>query len=266
MAVDPTKQAEIPETGWNLPLPYRLSPCTPRQRGTEKTRLLETTRRRYRSNSQIDCAHQLKTAAPCTMCRASSTDLKACDRARSSPIYRAHGSFPREGRAPMIAIRTFVLSAALADVRLPVRAEEPAPVNPQIDYAGFVELADKVGEYREQRRLAWDEFAARAGANGAILLDARSESGLFAQGHIAGAINLPLPDFTAERLAEVLGSDRAWPVHIYCNNNFADNRVPVVTKTGRAGTQHPDLHQPRRLRLCERLGARRGHHAPTAPA
>jgi len=28
----------------------------------------------------------------------------------------------------------------------------------------------------------------------------------------------------------VLGPDKGRPVYIYCNNNFADNRVPVVTK------------------------------------
>jgi phage shock protein E len=111
---------------------------------------------------------------------------------------------------------------------LPCAAQEPA-ANPQIDYPGFVELAAKVEGYREQRRLGWDAFAQQALAEGAILLDARSETA-FAQGHIEGAVNLPLPDFTAERLAEVLGPDQARPVYIYCNNNFADDRVPVVTK------------------------------------
>ena len=127
-------------------------------------------------------------------------------------------------------IRTAALSAALVFslISLPASAAGP-PENSLIDYPGFVELAGKVGEYREARRLAWEEFAARALADGAILLDARSE-GAFAAGHIDGAINLPLPDFTAERLAEVLGPDSSRPVYIYCNNNFADDRPPVVTK------------------------------------
>ena len=111
---------------------------------------------------------------------------------------------------------------------LPAAAQN-APANPQIDYPGFVELAGKLEGYREQRRLGWHAFAERARAQGAVLLDARSETA-FAQGHIAGAINLPLSDFTAERLAEVLGPDKNRPVYIYCNNNFADDRVPVVTK------------------------------------
>lgn len=130
----------------------------------------------------------------------------------------------------MSPIRAVCLSvfAGACLAALPAAAQD-APANPQIDYPGFVELAGKVGAYREQRRLPWDAFAARALADGAILLDARSETA-FAQGHIEGAINLPLPDFTAERLAEVLGPDKDRPVYIYCNNNFADDRVPVVTK------------------------------------
>ena len=131
----------------------------------------------------------------------------------------------------MRTIRMIALSAALAAGLLTLRASaaEPAPENPQIDYAGFVALAAKLGPYREGRRLPWEDFAARARAGGAVLLDARSESA-FAAGHIAGAINLPLPDFTAERLAAVLGPDKARPVFIYCNNNFADDRPPVVVK------------------------------------
>jgi hypothetical protein len=123
---------------------------------------------------------------------------------------------------------TLILALATATLALPAQAQAPAG-NPQIDYPGFVALAGKVEGYREQRRLGWDAFAELALADGAILLDARSETA-FAQGHIEGAINLPLPDFTAARLAEVLGPDKGRPVYIYCNNNFADDRVPVVTK------------------------------------
>jgi len=130
----------------------------------------------------------------------------------------------------MNPIRAACLSALAGACLLaqPATAQS-APDNPQIDYPGFIELAGKVAEYRDQRRLPWKEFAAQAQADGAILLDARSETA-FAEGHIAGAINLPLPDFTAERLAQVLGPDKDRPVYIYCNNNFADDRVPVVTK------------------------------------
>ena len=128
----------------------------------------------------------------------------------------------------MSPVRTVILALAASTLAPSVSAQETLD-NPLIDYPGFVELAAEVGEYRETRRLPWDAFAARALADGAILLDARSETA-FAQGHIEGAINLPLPDFTADRLAEVLGPDKGRPVYIYCNNNFADDRPPVVTK------------------------------------
>ena len=128
----------------------------------------------------------------------------------------------------MKPVHTLMLALAVATLAVPADARKAAR-NPQIDYPGFVALAAGLEDYREQRRLGWDAFAERALAKDAILLDARSETA-FAQGHIAGAVNLPLPDFTAERLAQVLGPDKARPVYIYCNNNFADDRVPVVTK------------------------------------
>ena len=65
----------------------------------------------------------------------------------------------------MSPVRTLVLTAAAAALALPAHAKE-APENPLIDYPGFVELAGKVGEYREVRRLPWEEFAARARADG----------------------------------------------------------------------------------------------------
>jgi hypothetical protein len=73
----------------------------------------------------------------------------------------------------MNTIRAVCLVAAGACLPLPAAAQE-APGKPQIDYAGFVELAGKLESHREQRRIGWDEFAALAGADGAILLDARS--------------------------------------------------------------------------------------------
>ena len=130
----------------------------------------------------------------------------------------------------MSPIRSACLSVSLAASLFALRAAaQEAPDNPLIDYPGFVELAGEVENYRGTRLLPWDEFAKQALADGAILLDARSETA-FAQGHIDGAINLPLPDFTDERLAEVLGPDKDRPIYIYCNNNFADDRAPVVTK------------------------------------
>ena len=101
--------------------------------------------------------------------------------------------------------------------------------SPLIDYAGFKDLAGEVQPYRSQRQISMSDFNARAARDDVLVLDARSAAA-FKQGHIDGAVNLPLPDFTAEVLAEVIGKNPDREILIYCNNNFTNNRRPVVTK------------------------------------
>jgi rhodanese-related sulfurtransferase len=107
-------------------------------------------------------------------------------------------------------------------------ADGPPPANPQIDYQGFQRLAARVSPERAKRRVALARFKQMAATGEAIILDARSADA-FARGHIAGAINLPLTDFTAPALAAAL-PDRNRPVLIYCNNNFSNDRPPVMLK------------------------------------
>ncbi|MEI6643884.1 MAG: rhodanese-like domain-containing protein [Novosphingobium sp.] len=116
-----------------------------------------------------------------------------------------------------------LLLAAAAAAAMPVPATER-----QIDYAAFERLTHAVRSQREKRRVSLARFQAMAAQEGAIILDARSAPA-FAQGHIAGAINLPLTDFTAEALAAAL-PDRTRPILIYCNNNFRNDRPPVMLK------------------------------------
>lgn len=123
-----------------------------------------------------------------------------------------------------LALPLLVLAAAG-----PVAATQPAPRdNPLIDYPGFRRLASEVQPYRQSRLIGWAEFNRMRGERGVLILDARSESA-FRQGHLAGAVNLPLPDFNAASLARVIGrSNRS--ILIYCNNNFSNNAEPVMTK------------------------------------
>ena len=100
--------------------------------------------------------------------------------------------------------------------------------NPQIDYAGFQQLTGEVSSYRQSRLLTWSEFESAAKQPGTLILDARSADA-YAAGHIKGAVNLPFTDFTAESLASVIG-ERDRPILIYCNNNFANDRPPVMKK------------------------------------
>ncbi len=120
--------------------------------------------------------------------------------------------------------------AAAAAPATPPAARAPLR-NPQIDYDGYLTLITEVRPYREARLIDWDTFAAAMSEPEVLILDARSAD-QFAAGHIEGAVNIPLPEFSDERLAEMIGRfDRS--ILIYCNNNFRNDRPPVVLKTGR---------------------------------
>jgi phage shock protein E len=122
-------------------------------------------------------------------------------------------------RLPCLALLVVAAAAPLA----------AQPANPQIDFRGFQRLAAEVEPYRQARLIDWPAFSALAARRDTLILDARSESA-FAAGHIRGAVNLPLTDFTARSLARTIGrSDR--PILIYCNNNFRNDRPPVMLKS-----------------------------------
>ncbi len=117
----------------------------------------------------------------------------------------------------------------LTALALSLAVPQETPANPQIDYAGFATLTGDVRSLRAKRLLPLDRFQAMAVRKDALLLDARSKDA-FAAGHIAGAVNLPLTDFTAESLEAVIGANRDRPILIYCNNNFSNHRSPVPLK------------------------------------
>ena len=121
-------------------------------------------------------------------------------------------------------MRTLLLALALT--AMPAFAQ----ANPQIDYPAFQALTISVAPARETRLIAFDAFKAEAAKPDVLLLDARSASA-FARGHIKGAVNLPLTDFTAESLAAVVGANQGRPILIYCNNNFSNHRSPVPLKS-----------------------------------
>jgi phage shock protein E len=121
----------------------------------------------------------------------------------------------------IFAIAALAASPALA---------QPTTGSPLIDYDGYSELTAEVAPVRRARLVSLSEFNTRAAKRDVLVLDARSAKA-FAEGHINGAVNLPLPDFTAEALAEVIGTNPEREILIYCNNNFTNNRRPVVTKS-----------------------------------
>ena len=98
----------------------------------------------------------------------------------------------------------------------------------QIDYRGFENLTGEVRAYRAGRLVSLTDFQHMASEPGTIVLDARSADA-FAEGHIAGAVNLPFTDFTDQSLRDAL-RDPNVRILIYCNNNFSNNARPVVLK------------------------------------
>ncbi len=124
-------------------------------------------------------------------------------------------------------MRLTVITLIALTIAAPVSAQQPG--SPLIDYTGFKDLTAEVQPYRLARLISMADFQARAERADVLVLDARSAAA-FRRGHIKGAVNLPLPDFTAEALAEVIGANPDREILIYCNNNFINNRAPVVTK------------------------------------
>lgn len=134
-------------------------------------------------------------------------------------------------------MRALLFAACLCALSNPVAAQEAAPPpaaqsaqgSPLIDYAAFGRLTSEVAPYRAQRLITLADFKARAKRSDVLVLDARGETA-FKEGHIKGAVNLPLPDFNAASLAKLIGDNPDREILIYCNNNFSNDVRPVPTK------------------------------------
>jgi phage shock protein E len=128
-----------------------------------------------------------------------------------------------------IAMLSFaVLSAGFMTFALAAPKPE-ATSGGQVDFAGFNNLSQEVYAYRGNRIVSFEQFQTMAREPRTIILDARSAEA-YRQGHIAGAINLSLTDFTAQSLAATI-KDPNTRILIYCNNNFENNAPPVVLKS-----------------------------------
>lgn len=125
-------------------------------------------------------------------------------------------------------MRSLILAACLCALTTPAAAQT-APGSPLIDYAQFGQLTSEVAPYRAKRLVSLADFKARAKKPEVLILDARSETA-YKEGHIKGAINLPLPDFNEASLAKLIGDNPDREILIYCNNNFNNDVRPIPTK------------------------------------
>jgi rhodanese-related sulfurtransferase len=119
-------------------------------------------------------------------------------------------------------------AAALSIAFVSFASAQQKPGSAHIDYDGFRTLTQSVEAYREGRLISLADFQRMAGDPDTIVLDARSADA-YAEGHIAGAINLPFTDFTDQSLRETLRESNV-RILIYCNNNFSNNQAPVMLK------------------------------------
>ncbi len=128
-------------------------------------------------------------------------------------------------------IKLLIASSLMLLCFTPAQAQDDTAKtgSPLIDFNRYVTLTVEVEPYRQQRLLSLKDFQARVADKEVLLLDARSAEA-FAQGHIEGAINLPLPDFNVKSLATVIGNNPNREILIYCNNNFNNDVEPVPTK------------------------------------
>jgi rhodanese-related sulfurtransferase len=119
-------------------------------------------------------------------------------------------------------LAAFLLAAA------PLAASDSVPPNPAIDMEAHLRLSAEAARLRETHRVSEEEFLRMSGEPGTVVLDARSEA-MYDLRHVRGAVNLSFPDFTADRLAEII-PDKATRILIYCNNNFQNDPKAFALK------------------------------------
>lgn len=100
--------------------------------------------------------------------------------------------------------------------------------NRLISYPDFLAAANQVNVIRKTHRLTEEKFLQVMAEPGVVLLDARSAAN-FKLRHLRGAVNLSLPDFTADTLATIIPTKQT-KVLIYCNNNFLGSPISLGSK------------------------------------
>jgi phage shock protein E len=124
-------------------------------------------------------------------------------------------------------MRGYILILSVLCLSAPLSAQKTG--SPLIDFDGHQKLVQEVQPYRETRLISLADFKARFAKGDVLILDARSETA-FAEGHIKGAVNLPLPDFNDASLKEIIGKNSGREILIYCNNNFTNDLWPIPLK------------------------------------
>jgi hypothetical protein len=103
-----------------------------------------------------------------------------------------------------------------------------AIVNPAIDAAAYLRVADEAVDHRVRHGLSEADFTRLSRAPGTVVLDARSQ----------GAIHLGFPDTAVDSLAPPL-PDKDVRILIYCNNNSRGDPSALPSKLPSASLNLP---------------------------
>ncbi len=118
----------------------------------------------------------------------------------------------------LLSIAMAFVGMAIGQSSLSVKPIRYSDYSPIVRFDQFEQLADSVENYRKNRLISAERFAAMSKEENTIILDTRSRA-LFKQKHVKGAVNLPFADFTQHTLDSVI-QDPTKRILIYCNNNF----------------------------------------------
>lgn len=97
-----------------------------------------------------------------------------------------------------------------------------------VDYEAFKQLVLEVERHRSERIVSIEKFNSFSDQENTIILDTRSKE-MFDAKHVKGAIHLNFSDFNQFNLRQLI-PDTNTRILIYCNNNFADDRIYFTTK------------------------------------
>ena len=141
------------------------------------------------------------------------------------------------GSMKKLAVSLIALAAALGAAAQVAHAADETIVNPAIDPAAFLRVANEAIGHRSERRLSEADFIRMSREPGTVILDARSKA-RFDELHVEGAIHLSFPDIAIDSLAALL-PDKDVRILIYCNNNFRGAAGPFPSKLPSASLNLP---------------------------
>jgi hypothetical protein len=127
-----------------------------------------------------------------------------------------------------VLLVAYALTACTQDSKTALVVKETKLPPSKVDFDAFETLAKEVKEYRKDRLVSLDKFISYSKEQNTVILDTRSTE-MYNRKHVKGAIHLDFTDFTQFNLLRLIPSPFT-RILIYCNNNFANDKINFMTK------------------------------------